>query len=168
MPPATSGIWDLQRSAGNQAVAALLGRSSGEATHGQADAIPVQRAGEAETPAAEPATGETTSAHATMSIPSLDLVIAIDSVQMAAGPIARGREGESSARDVSVTMQRTAFDPRLAQAANEGRVFEQITIALGSGLTITLRGVVIGHLSMDQDVVMMTLSAQSIEQGPAT
>jgi hypothetical protein len=164
MPPATSAIWDLQRSAGNQAVATLLGQSSGEATRDRADAIPVQRAGETGPPVAEPASDETTSGRATMSIPALDLVIAIDSVQMAGGPIARGRDDESSApRDVIVSMPQAAFDPRLIQAANDGRALEQITIMFGTGLTVTLNQVHIANVSMGQDVVMLTLTAGSIK-----
>ena len=104
-----------------------------------------------------------------MTIPSLDLVIAIDSMQFAGGPTASRREGEPAApREVSVSMRPAAFDPRLAQAANEGRAFGRITIMLGSGLSITLRGVLISHMSMTQDAVTLSLSAESIEQGPGS
>jgi hypothetical protein len=162
-------VEDLQRRAGNQAVGALLGPSNAAAAHSPVDVFAVQRAGGPENPVAEPAGAETTSGTATMTIPSLDLVVAIDSMQFSSGPTSRGREGESSApREVSVGMRPAAFDPRLAQAANEGRAFDRITIMVGAGLSITLRAVLISHMSMTQDAVVLTLSAESMEQGPGT
>jgi hypothetical protein len=165
--PETTALRDLQRRAGNRAVEALLGSPTAPPPRRSIAPAWLQRQEGGGVPRAEPAKDERTSGGGTMSIPALDLAIRVESVQLQPTRRGgRGREREGAppdSNDVLVTIPLDAFDPRLANAAIEGRSFDEITITIGGRMTLTLRDVFLVNPTVGGGTVVLTLSATKID-----
>jgi hypothetical protein len=149
-PADADSILGLQGTAGNQAVAGLLGRDakSGPAT--------IQRD--------EKGGGDksTSSAPGSMTIPEIKLTLPIQSFQQQLSPgIARGRERKTGG-DVIVTFTEKDLNPRLMKAATDGKAFATITIQVGA-VKVTLNKVLVSGISMTGGTVMLQLTAAEIE-----
>lgn len=156
--PETASILDLQSAVGNRAVAQLL-----ESREGDAAPTTLQRQPADQSPAAEPANEGTTSATGTMSIPEMDLAMPILSFsQQVGGPGERKR----SSGDVVVSIALESLDPRIQEAVAKGKQFATITVALGSGTTITLRSVVFSSFQVGSNIATLSLNFASMEFSP--
>jgi hypothetical protein len=139
--PRTPSVLDLQRSAGNQAVAQLLAA--------EADASPTVQRDET----------DTTSGVGTMSIPEWKLDVPIQSFQHGAS---RPNREKAAGGEVYITFDKKHLDARLMKAVTDGKQFEEITVQVG-GRKITLRKVFLSSISMSGDFVSLSLSFGSIE-----
>ena len=139
--PLTASVVDLQRAAGNQAVAQLLAPAN--------DAVPTVQRDDA---------GATTGV-GTMSIPDWELNVPIQSFQHS--PSRPSRE-KAQGGDVQITFSKEHLDPRLMKAVADGKQFDVITIEIG-GRKITLNKVFLSGISLSGDFVSMSLSVGSIE-----
>ena len=130
----TDAIIDLQASAGNQAVTALL------AAPGAEPAAPTTPAVQRDRKDPVPADEDQAARGPRMAIPELKLDLPIQSFQrQVRGPTSREQAGES---EMTVILTPGEADARLMRAAGEGRSFAVVTIVAG-GMTMTLKGVVI-------------------------
>lgn len=163
-PPEVASIRDLQHRAGNHAVAALLARSGSEAAR-----VQVQRDAPARTPPAGSEADDRSSSTGSMAIADLDLEIPILSFSRGQGGRQRRRDaeaGEEDAGDFLVSLPLSAMDPRLQEASAKGRSFDTVTIKLGPNTTVTLKGVYIAQVMIDERFVSLTLNAASVDFAP--
>ena len=137
-----AAVLDLQRAAGNQAVAELLGANG-------ADAAPAVQRDEA----------DATTGTGTMSIPDWKLDVPIQSFQLEAS---RPNREKAAGGEVHITFDKKHLDPRLMKAVTDGKQFEEITVQI-RGRKITLRGVYFSSINMSGDFVSMSLNFGSIE-----
>jgi hypothetical protein len=104
-----------------------------------------------------------------MAIADLDLEIPILSFSRGQGGRQRRRDaeaGEEDAGDFLVSLPLSAMDPRLQEASAKGRSFDTVTIKLGPNTTVTLKGVYIAQVMIDERFVSLTLNAASVDFAP--
>jgi hypothetical protein len=152
--PEAASILELQASAGNRAVAELMGSHQDDAGRQELQRDPADDASRA-----EPANEGNATATATMAIPDLELSIPLLSFsRQVTGP---GRSDESSG-EVVVTFAISKLDPRVTKAVTIGRRFKVITIVIGPQ-TITLHDVLFSSVNIGPDTVALGLNFASME-----
>jgi hypothetical protein len=155
--PEAASIIDLQASAGNRAVQALL-----ESRAADPALAPLQRQPADQAPGAEPADTRT-SAAGTMTIPDMDLVMPILSFQQQVG---RPNQPKTESGEVIVAVALENLDPAIQEAVAKGRHFDTITVAIGSKSTFTLHSVVFSSFQVGSDIATVSLNFASMEFSP--